>query len=112
MTGEQRPHCLHIVGSKGKKRPCKNSASHGDYCATHAYHPERRIEQSQVSLHEYVDDAIRALGRIVVDGQKEADIIKAALGILDRTGHGPAQTVTMQGSDERLDELIRARRDQ
>lgn len=112
MTGEPAAQCQHMVGANRKKRPCKNPAVDGSYCRMHVNHPERRIEQARVSLHEYVDDAIRALGRIVLDGQKEADIIKAALGILDRTGHGPAQTVTMQGSDERLDELIRARRDQ
>lgn len=111
MTAESA-QCRHLVGNGRQKRPCKNKPVDGDYCRTHADHPERRIEAAKVSLHDYVQDAVKALGDVVKDADaKDADVIKAALGILDRTGHGPAQTVTVHGSDERLDELIRARRD-
>jgi hypothetical protein len=113
VTAENAPQCRHLVGNGRKKRPCKNKpVDDGDYCRVHVDHPDRRVEAAKVSLHEHVENAIRALGGIVAepDQRKDADVIKAALGILDRTGHGPSQTFTVQGADERLDDLIRARR--
>ena len=67
-------------------------------------------------MHDYVDAAIRGLGRIVEAGAdderdvKDADVIKAATAILDRTGHGPTSTVTVQDSDDRLNQILRERR--
>ena len=40
---------------------------------------------------------------------KDADVIKAATAILDRTGHGPTSTVTVQDSDDRLNQILRER---
>lgn len=116
----ERGHCKHQVqpGGVGAKRDCKNRAQPGsDYCGRHKDHPDRRIESAKASLHDYVDAAMKSLGRIVEDGSKDGlalrrdtDVIKAAVAILDRTGHGPASTVTVQDSDKRLDEILRARR--
>lgn len=114
-----RPHCKHMVkgGSVGPRRQCKNRAQAGsEYCARHVDHPERRIENTKASLNDYVDAAIKSLGRIVADGakdwhdrptMKDSDIIKAAIAILDRTGNGPTSTVTVQDSDERLNQILR-----
>lgn len=109
----ERPHCKHLVngGSVGRRRQCKNRAQFGgDYCSLHANHPERRIEATRANLHDYVDAAIKALGRVVTEGEKDADVIKASIAILDRTGHGPSATVTVQDSDARLNAILDARR--
>lgn len=116
----KRPYCKHQVQPHGvgPKRACKNRAQPGsDYCGRHKDHPERRIENAKASLHDYVDSAIKALGRIVNDGNtdglrgvKDSDVIKASIAILDRTGNGPTSTVTVQDSDDRLNEILRARR--
>ena len=117
-----RPHCKHMVngGSVGPRRQCKNRAKVGsDYCTRHVDHPERRVEEAKASLTDYVDAAIKSLGRIVTDGAKEwhnrpamkdSDIIKASIAILDRTGNGPTSTVTVQDSDDRLNQILTARR--
>lgn len=115
----QRRYCKHQVQPHGvgPKRDCKKRAMPGsDYCGTHVNHPDRRIEAAKASLHDYVDTAIESLGRIVEDSVKyrgtvrDADAIKAAVAILNRTGHGPTSTVTIQDADERLNEILRARR--
>jgi hypothetical protein len=117
-----RPHCKHMVngGSVGPRRECKNRAMAGsEYCSRHANHPARQVEDTKASLTEYVDAAIKSLGRIVTDGakpwherptMKDSDVIKAAVAILDRTGNGPTSTVTIQDSDDRLNAIISERR--
>lgn len=110
MTDKDPAQCRHLVGNGHKKRLCKNPPVEGDYCRTHANHPDRRVEAVQVSLHDFVQAAIMSLGHIVTDGERHADRVNAAKVILDRTGHGPAQTVTVQDSDERLEAILRARR--
>jgi hypothetical protein len=113
-----RGYCLHLVQPHGvgPRRECKNRAMPGsEYCTRHVNHPERRIEKAKASLNDYVDAAIRGLGRIVQAGAdnddvKDADVIKAAIAILDRTGNGPTSTVTLQDSDNRLNQIISARR--
>jgi hypothetical protein len=106
-------------GSVGPRRRCKNRAQAGsDYCSRHVDHPERRVEKTKASLNDYVDAAIRSLGRIVKDGAqdvrreyvKDSDVIKAAVAILDRTGNGPTSTVTVQDSDDRLNAILAERR--
>jgi hypothetical protein len=113
-----RGYCKHQVQPHGvgPRRECKNRAMPGaEYCTRHVSHPERRIEAAKASLNDYVDAAIRGLGRIVQAGAdnddvKDADVIKAAIAILDRTGNGPTSTVTLQDSDDRLNQIITARR--
>jgi hypothetical protein len=108
-----------MVGNGHKKRRlCKNKpADGGDYCRMHANHPERRVEASQaimrVTLHDHVENAVRALGHIVEHAEmfKAADVVKAALGILDRTGHGPRQTISIQDADAELNDLLSRMRD-
>ena len=114
----ERRYCKHLVqpGGVGPRRECKLRAMSGsDYCTRHVNHPERRIEATKASLHDYVDAAIRGLGRIVQDGAddksdvKDSDVIKAAIAILDRTGNGPTSTVNVQDADGRLDQILRER---
>lgn len=110
---DDKAQCRHLVGNGHKKRPCKIDPVDGsDYCRVHINHPDRRVEAAQVSLHDFVQAAIRSLGHIVTDGERHADRVNAAKVILDRTGHGPSQTVTVQDSDERLEAILRARRGQ
>lgn len=115
----ERRYCKHLVngGSVVRRRECKNRAMAGsEYCSLHVNHPARRVEATKASLHDYVDAAIHGLGRIVQAATddardvKDADVIKAATAILDRTGHGPTSTVTVQDSDDRLNQILRERR--
>lgn len=101
--------CKHIVGggSHPRRRQCTNTATYGDYCGVHHNHPERRIEQTKISLHDYVEDAMRALGEIVTDGEKDADRVRAANSILDRTGYIPGQAITLTAANQQLDDRLR-----
>lgn len=98
--GDQRPQCAKIVGATAsRRRQCSRPAVKGDYCTQHASIPDPRAVKA--SLYEHVDKAIDALGQIVATlepGDADAarhdnNRIKAAIAILDRTGHGPSHTV-------------------
>lgn len=108
MTADDAQRCRHVVGRGRGRRPCKVRAGADGYCGRHADHPERRIEERGAALHDYVDAAVRTLGQIVEhdDEHRPADVIKAAIAILDRTGHGSRQTVTIDASDARLEQLL------
>lgn len=104
--------CKHITdGGQHARAQCANVATVGDYCGRHVEHPQRRIEATTVSLFDYVEDAMRALGEIVRDENhdvKDVDRIRAANSILDRTGHVPGQAITLQGANAQLDEKLNA----
>lgn len=112
MADDEDHHCKHIVANdQTAARYCRNIATIGNYCGKHSVHPQRRVEQATVSLYDYVEDAMRALGDIVRDEHgtvKEADRIRAANSILDRTGHVPAHAITLQGANAQLDERLSA----
>jgi xanthine dehydrogenase iron-sulfur cluster and FAD-binding subunit A len=103
--------CTHLVGRDHAKRRCENTRTVGEFCGLHATHPERRIEATTISLFDYVEDAMRALGDIVRDehmSEKSVDRIRAANSILDRTGHVPGQAITLHGANAQLDEKLNA----
>lgn len=102
--------CKHITDSaKSARTQCTNVATVGDYCGRHVDHPQRQIERTTVSLFDYVEAAMRALGTIVSDeNEKAADRVRAANSILDRTGHVPGQAITLQGANAQLDEKLNA----
>lgn len=102
--------CLHITdGGQHARAQCTNVATVGDYCGRHVEHPQRHIERSTVSLFDYVEAAMRALGTIVSnEEEKAADRVRAANSILDRTGHVPGQAITLQGANANLDEKLNA----
>lgn len=102
--------CLHILdGGQHARAQCTNIATVGDYCGRHVEHPQRRIEHATVSLFDYVQAAMRALGEIVSnEEEKAADRVRAANSILDRTGHVPGQAITLQGANANLDEKLNA----
>lgn len=109
MSDGEDHYCKHMVGGEHAKRRCGNVATVGDYCGHHADHPERRVERTTVSLFDYVEAAMRALGTIVSDeSEKAADRVRAANSILDRTGHVPGQAITLQGANAQLDEKLNA----
>lgn len=102
--------CQHITeGGQHARAQCTNVATVGDYCGRHVDHPQRQIDKAKVSLFDYVEDAMRALGTIVKDPEeKAADRVRAANSILDRTGHVPGQAITLQGANAQLDEKLNA----
>lgn len=111
--------CLHFVGTGANARQCLHDATRDGYCTKHARHPERIRESAMASLHTHVDNAIDALGRIVADpdggdadfARHNSNQIKAAIAILDRTGHGPASSVSIEDGRAQLEALLAARRD-
>lgn len=108
MPDDDDHRCMHLVGGQhGNKHRCRNIATLGNYCGQHATHPQRRIEAATVSLHDYVEDAMRALGQIVTEGEKDADRVRAANSILDRTGYVPGQAITLSSANQQLDERLR-----
>lgn len=109
MPDDDDHQCTHLVGRDHAKRRCENTRTVGEYCGLHATHPERRIEHATVSLFDYVQAAMRALGTIVSDeSEKAVDRVRAANSILDRTGHVPGQAITLQGANANLDEKLNA----
>jgi len=102
--------CKHITdGGQHARAQCTNVATVGDYCGRHVEHPQRQVERAGVSLFDYVEAAMRALGTIVSDeNEKAADRVRAANSILDRTGHVPGQAITLQGANAQLDEKLNA----
>lgn len=102
--------CKHITeGGQHARAQCTHVATVGDYCGLHVDHPQRHIEAAKVSLFDYVEAAMRALGTIVSDTEeKAADRVRAANSILDRTGHVPGQAITLQGANAQLDEKLNA----
>jgi hypothetical protein len=102
--------CKHITeGGQHARAQCTNVATVGDYCGRHVEHPQRQVERATVSLFDFVQDAMRALGSIVKDPEeKAADRVRAANSILDRTGHVPGQAITLQGANAQLDEKLNA----
>lgn len=102
--------CKHITeGGQHARAQCTNVATVGDYCGRHVEHPQRHIERATVSLFDYVQAAMQALGEIVSDKEEKAsDRVRAANSILDRTGHVPGQAITLQGANANLDEKLNA----
>lgn len=98
--GDEPPQCAKVIGeTASRRRQCSRRAVKGDYCTQHAQIPDPRAVKA--SLYDHVDSAIEALGQIVAEVEPgDADAarhnnnrIKAAMAILDRTGHGPTHTV-------------------
>lgn len=102
--------CKHITdGGQHARAQCTNVATVGDYCGRHVEHPQRQVERATVSLFDYVEAAMRALGTIVSNPEeKAADRVRAANSILDRTGHVPGQAITLQGANAQLDDKLNA----
>lgn len=88
---------------------CKKAAIKGHhYCPSHGGSLPTVRRSAKERLLELVDPALAALHKVLSNENAEDSVkVRAALGILDRTGHGPGQTVTVQTSkwDELIDEL-------
>ncbi len=67
----------------------------------------QNIKAAKKRLLELADPALSALDDIVNVGRKQSDdpssvVVRAALGILDRTGLGPKQTIDILDGEETI----------
>jgi hypothetical protein len=79
-------------------------------CIKHGGNHPAQIKKGRERLLELVDPALAALHRVLTDDSVEDSVkVRAALGILDRTGHGPRAQLGIGVSkwDDMLGELIK-----
>lgn len=100
VPGSKNPErrCTATVRSTGER--CKRAAIKGGFvCPSHGGAAPQVQKSARERLLELADPAIAALSKIVQDEHNDDSTrLRAALGILDRTGYGPGQTVTVQTS--------------
>lgn len=96
--------CKATVKSTGER--CKRAAiKGGTVCTSHGGAAPQVQKSAKERLLELADPAIAALSKIVKDEDADDSVrLRAALGICDRIGLGPGQTVTVQAS--KFDELL------
>ncbi len=96
--------CKATVRSTGER--CKRAAiKGGTVCTSHGGAAPQVQKSARERLLELADPAIAALSKIVRDENTDDAVrVRAALGICDRIGLGPGQTVTLQAS--KWDSLI------
>lgn len=107
---DEKEQCLYIGGAnKYAKRRCTHAAVEDGYCRRHASHPERRNERALALIWEHrnqmAEQILNELSQISLNPEESTgDRIRAAIGYLDRTGHGPNQAM----SDEEAARVARA----
>lgn len=106
VPGSKNPErrCTATVRSTGNR--CKRAAIKGGFvCTSHGGASPQVRKKARERLIELVDPALGALHKVLSD--KDADDavkVRAALGILDRTGYGPGATIKVEGS--KFDEML------
>lgn len=102
--------CLHESGAdKHAKRQCTRPPTKDGYCTQHAAHPQRRNERALALVWEHrnqmAEQLLTELADIGLNAEETTgDRIRAAIGYLDRTGHGPNQAM----SEEEAARIARA----
>lgn len=94
--GQIHPGCrAHTKHGPNKGKPCGMVPRIGSLvCVKHGgNHPDHKKKAEQ-RLLELVDPALAELHRVLTDKRADDSVkVRAALGILDRTGHGPGTKV-------------------
>lgn len=104
-----KPPAVGIAGVPGSKNPerrctatsaasgerCKRAAIKGGFvCTSHGGASPQVRKKAKERLLELVDPALASLQKVLTDPNTEDSVkVRAALGILDRTGHGPGAKV-------------------
>lgn len=104
-------------GSKNPERRCKAKKANSDeqckraaikggtVCTTHGGSAPNVRKAAQERLLELVEPALVALGKVLRDKHADDSVkVRAAIAILDRTGHGPSASLTVQ--DNRWDRML------
>ena len=97
VAQKRRLHCRAKAKSTGKR--CRRWAMFGQkICMVHGGKAPQNIKSAKRRLLALSDPAISALDDVINTGQKVTDgpsavVVRAALGVLDRTGLGPTQTI-------------------
>lgn len=80
-------------------RQCERWAINGStICATHGGRAPQVQRSARERLAALVEPAIGALQKALKSGDTPA-VIRAALGVLDRCGYGPKQSMELSGPD-------------
>lgn len=107
MTDDTK--CRHESGAdKHAKRQCTRTPTKDGYCTYHGAHPQRRNERALALVWEHrnemAEQLLTELAEIGLNAESTGDRIRAAIGYLDRTGHGPNQAM----SEEEASRIARA----
>jgi hypothetical protein len=101
------PQCVAI---KRNGERCKAAPIHGaKVCRAHGGATQHVKRAARERLLELVDPALAELHRVLTDATADDAVkVRAALGILDRTGHGPGAKVELGLStwDQKLEEVF------
>ena len=110
-----------VPGSKNDSRRCSAKAHRtgerckapailgGTVCRVHGGATPVVKKAAKERLLALLDPALAALHKILTDPNADDSVkVRAAIATLDRTGHGPGQTVTLQSSawDETTDAML------
>jgi hypothetical protein len=118
-----KPPAVGIAGVPGSKNPerrctatsaasgerCKRAAIKGGFvCTSHGGASPQARKKAKERLLELVDPALAALQKVLTSDADDSVKVRAALGILDRTGFKPGVQITVGVSkwDELLDDVI------
>lgn len=85
-------------GERCKRRPHPGS----NVCVIHGGGSPQAKRSARQRLNDLLDPALDALQTVLKDGIDKGDtpsVIRAALGILDRCGFNPSQTIEITGKD-------------
>ncbi|MDO3397973.1 hypothetical protein QWJ41_19780 [Nocardioides sp. SOB44] len=110
-SGSERRGIAGVPGSKNPERRCKATVfstglrckraaiKGGTVCTSHGGAAPQVQKSAKERLLELADPAIAALSKIVRDEDTDDAVrLRAALGVLDRIGYGPGQTIEVSTS--------------
>lgn len=88
-------------------KPCGANPRIGQFvCIKHGGNHPAQIKSAKQRLLELVDPALATLYKVLTSDADDSVKVRAALGILDRTGYGPGATLNVQSS--KFDEMLAA----
>lgn len=104
--GSKNPERRCIAKKANSDERCKRAAiKGGTVCTTHGGSSPVVRKAANDRLLALVEPALAALGKVLRDKHADDSVkVRAAIAILDRTGHGPSATVNVQ--DNRWDALL------
>lgn len=108
-----------VPGSKNDSRRCTATAHRtgerckapailgGTVCRVHGGATPNVKKKAKERLLELVDPALAALHKVLTDPASDDSVkVRAALGILDRTGHGPGSKIEVSGELTRFEQVM------
>ncbi len=108
-TKNPERRCTATARNTGER--CKRAAiKGGTVCTTHGGNLPQVRKAAKERLLDLVDPALAELHRVLSDKNADDAVkVRAALGILDRTGHGPSAKINVSSSkwDDVIGEMVK-----